>query len=55
MKKGLRLGKNRNHNSSLPLNYCPDEEGIKTLGSPIISTSPQSLNYCTDEEGMSLE
>ncbi len=37
---------------SVPLNYCPDEEGIKTAAASVASTAIFALNYCPDEEGI---
>ena len=51
MKKGLRQRLRAAHRRIAPLNYCPDEEGIKTT-SPELITTGESLNYCPDEEGI---
>ena len=52
MKKGLRqITSAIDCKITYPLNYCPDEEGIKTSPVPMISRSVP-LNYCPDEEGI---
>ena len=35
-----------------PLNYCPDEEGIKTAVVRRVPGGARPLNYCPDEEGI---
>ena len=34
------------------MNYCPDEEGIKTHVFHLIQALGDALNYCPDEEGI---
>ena len=52
MKKGLRQIARVACSSRNPLNYCPDEEGIKTLSLVPCRARLLPLNYCPDEEGI---
>jgi len=53
MKKGLRHAPFRHKEKPhVSLNYCPDEEGIKTIRTSQLRPHEIPLNYCPDEEGI---
>ncbi len=52
MKKGLRPLADAMTELLSSLNYCPDEEGIKTPLVVVGFAALYALNYCPDEEGI---